>query len=542
MNITLVSVENNISTIGFRKMASLARSLQPEAQVCYVVPVRSASLLNRLTVEADPQDDAEEIDDIASRLAKSDMIGFSCMSTHAEYTKKLISAIRSKNGNAFIVWGGVHCIVDPDDAVMHADAVCTGEGQRAFAEFYGSFLQGKDYTGTQNWYFRNNGKIIKNGYMPLQSRDELETMPYPLYADREVIYKPEVGFVPMLPEDYVRFEGLQYNALWSIGCPNRCVYCGNTKFLKHDKAYARLRYPSVDYLMGEIKAAINRHPHVSTVTFQDDSFIAIPRQVLEEFADKWRREINLPFTVHGLVPRYVNPDKMKMLISAGMFRIRMGIQSGSPRILKFYKRPDSVEAITRALGVLKDHAKYMMTPSFDFIVDNPVETGADRAATVRLLNELPRPFNLNTYPLMVIPGTELQEIAEREGLDLPFINPGKMSPSLANVLIFFVALVRPPDWLLERLLKKLTDSEGTQPTYPHLFKILRFLYVTRRALLHVWFGNLSVIPNRLSLLSWRTGLVSFLNKRLLRKCAAVADAASSAQNPVRGPIETGKVL
>ena len=542
MNITFVSVENNISTIGFRKMAALARSLQPEAEVCYVVPVRAASLLHRLTVEPDPQDDADQIDDVASHLAKSDMVCFSSMSTHADYTKKLINAIRTKNRNSFIVWGGVHCIVDPDDAVKHADAVCIGEGQIAFTQFFQSLLEGKDYTGTKNWYFRNNGKIIKNGFMPLQSRQELETLPYPLYADREVIYKPEVGFVPMGADDYVRFEGLQYNALWSIGCPNRCVYCGNSKFLKHDKTYARLRYPSVDYLMGEIKAARSRHPHLSTVTFQDDSFMAIPRHALEEFADKWRTEVGLPFTVHGLVPRYVNPEKMKMLISSGMFRVRMGIQSGSPRTLKFYKRPDSVEAITRALGVIKDHSKYMMTPSFDFIVDNPVETGADRAATVRLLNELPRPFNLNTYPLMVIPGTELQDIAERERLDLPFINPGKMSSSLANVLIFGVALVRPPKWLLERLLKKLTDPAGTPPTYPSLFKILRFLYVTRRALLHVRFGNLSVIPNKLALLLWRTGVVSFFNKRLLKKCAAVAEVTVSPEEPVRSSVGPQEVL
>ena len=530
MNIALVSVENNISTIGFRKMASLVRSIQPEVEVSYVVPVRAAALLNRVTGVTPVRDAAVDIDGIASHLAKSDMIGFSCMSTHADYTKKLIHAIRTKNPNSFIVWGGIHPIVNPEDPVRHADAVCVGEGEKAFREFFQLFVEGKDYTGIGNFYFNRNGKIIRNGLMPLQTPQELEALPFPIYADRELIYKPNVGFVPLGQGDYVRFEGLQYNALWSIGCPNRCVYCGNSRFLKNHKDYARLRHPSVDYIVGEVKSARERHPHLSAVIFQDDSFMAMPRDVLEEFAVKWREEVALPIVVHGLIPRYVHPEKMKTLISAGMVRVRMGIQSGSPQTLKFYRRPDSVEAINRALGIIHDYSKYMMTPSYDFIVDNPVETGADTAATVRLLYQLPRPFILNIYPLMVIPGTELEEIAQKENLELPSINPGRLSPSLFNLLVVGLALVKPPKRLFEYLLKKLTDPKGTPHTYPILVRIFKSLFVLKRALLHIRFGNLSVIPSTFVLLLWRAGVVSFLNRRMLRKCSSVVAKSAAADD------------
>jgi radical SAM superfamily enzyme YgiQ (UPF0313 family) len=517
----LVSVENNISTIGFRKMASLVRSIQPEVEVAYVVPVRAVSPLKRLIGVPPVPHASVDIDAIAFYLAKFDMIGFSCMSSHADYTKKLISAIRTRNRNTFIVWGGIHCIVNPDDAAGHADAVCVGEGETAFKEFFRLFLEGKDYTGVGNFCFNRNGTIIRNPLLPLQTCEELEALPFPLYADRELIYRPDAGFVPIGQTDYVRLEGLQYNALWSIGCPNRCVYCGNSRFLKNHKDYAKLRHPSVDYIVREVKSARERHPHISTVTFHDDSFMAMPLNVLEEFATKWRREIALPFVVHGLIPRYVHREKMKTLISAGMVRVRMGIQSGSPQTLKFYRRPDNVEVITKALGVIRDYSTHMMTPSYDFIVDNPVETSADQAATIRLLYELPRPFMLNIYPLMIIPGTQLEEIAQKERLDLPIISPRRLSPSLFNLLVVGLALVKPPKRLFDYLLKKLEKSENAPDTYPVLVRVLESLVVIKRALLHVRFGNLSVIPSRCALTLWRSGAVSFLNRRMLQKCASI---------------------
>ena len=248
-----------------------------------------------------------EIDAIASRLAKSDIVCLSSMSIHAEYTKGLIRAVRTKNPAVFVVWGGIHCIVDPEDAITEADAVCIGEGEKAFPQLLSLLSEGKGHTGVGNFYFKANDRIIRNPLLPLQTSAEMESLPYPLYADRELLYRHGRGFIPLTLTDYVRHEGLTYNILWAIGCPNRCVYCGNSRFLKNDAGYARLRYRSVDYLLGEIKYARGRAPHLSAVTFQDDCFMSIPFPILEEFAAKWRKEIGLPFAVTGLISRNVDP-------------------------------------------------------------------------------------------------------------------------------------------------------------------------------------------------------------------------------------------
>jgi anaerobic magnesium-protoporphyrin IX monomethyl ester cyclase len=523
LKLAFVSVENSLSAIGFRKMAALARTIEPELKVFHVVPFKAASPLNRIRTKTYQHRDDPEIDLIASNLAKSEVVCFSSMSTHAEYTKNLIRAIRVKNPRAFIVWGGIHCIVDPEDAIRYADAVCIGEGEKAFPEFLSLFSAGRDYTHVGNFYFNESGRVIRNPLLPLLTSEELGSFPYPLLGDGESIYRPGRGFSRLEPIDYVRLEGLAYNIIWSIGCPNRCVYCGNSKFLNNHKNYGRLRFPSVDYIVDQIVHARERYPHISSVTFQDDMFMAIPLPVLREFAMKWRDRVNLPFAVHGLMSRYVDSQKMKTLISAGMFRVRMGIQSGSQRTLGFYKRPDSRKSIESAIGVIHRFSKYLMPPSYDLIVDNPLETSEDIIKTLDLLHSLPRPFILNVFPLMIIPGTELALIAKEKNLELPYIKQSYLSSTEANALILSSCLWKLPRGIYAFFLRRLANP-GLGPRFrPLSVWLLKTFLVLKRALAHFRIGHFSVLPGKTAWILWKLGLVDIANRRIIRKCLSIQD-------------------
>ena len=48
-----------------------------------------------------------------------------------------------------------------------------------------------------------------------------------------------------------------------------------------------------------------------------------------------------------MIPNYVEEDKIALLVDAGMNRVRMGIQSGSEKILEFYKRPTKLHAVVK---------------------------------------------------------------------------------------------------------------------------------------------------------------------------------------------------
>ena len=181
-------------------------------------------------------------------------------------------------------------------------------------------------------------------------------------------------------------------------------------------------------MVDQVKDARARFPHLSQVSFHDDSFMAIPYGQLEEFAELWKAELDLPFAVYGVIPNYVKRDKFELLTWAGMNRIRMGIQSGSRRTLEFYKRPSPPEKILAAGEVNASFSpKYHIPPAYDIITDNPVETRDDIRQTLQLLYDMQRPYTLFIYSLKVIPNTELETAMKERGIDMNVAEISSMS-------------------------------------------------------------------------------------------------------------------
>jgi anaerobic magnesium-protoporphyrin IX monomethyl ester cyclase len=432
--------------------------------------------------------------------------------------------LRTIDASTFIVWGGIHPIIHPEDAIgAEVDAICTGEGEFAFEEFFTKFSNGHDYTGVRNFWFKGDrdGEIIRNEFLPLMTTDQMETLPFPQYgAKTERIHEPGKGFVPTTKDDYLRNFSLNYQTVWSIGCPFHCSFCGNTKFIANDPQYKRVRHPSARYVVEEIKSVRKTFPFVSQVSFHDDSFMAIPYRELEQFAELWREELGIPFTVYGVIPNYVKQEKFEMLTWAGMHRVRMGIQSGSQQILDFYKRPTPPSRILEAGEVIGSFAgKYHIPPAYDIIVDNPIETRQDVIDTLELLYEIARPYTLYIYSLKIIPNTELERAMTERGIDLDGISSSYAIIPLraANLLLYVLAVWRPPRWLFDRLLRFVKPSSEPQRTYPRLGMILRSIYVGKRALDHMRFVDFSVLPGRSGYVLWRLGVVGFLQRHFTRR-------------------------
>ena len=256
--------------------------------------------------------------------------------------------------------------------------------------------------------------------------EEMETLPFPQYgAPGEMIYVQGRGFVPATKADYVMNFSLGYQTVWSIGCPFHCSFCGNTKFIANDASYKKIRHPSAQYVIDEVKAARSAFPHISNVAFNDDSFMAITYRELEEFAELWKEQLALPFTVYGVIPNYVKQEKFDILTWAGMNRVRMGIQSGSQEILDFYKRPTPPARILQAGEVIASFSpKYHIPPAYDIIVDNPIETRENVVETLELLYKIDRPYTLFIYSLKVIPNTDLERAMTERGVDMQGIDAG----------------------------------------------------------------------------------------------------------------------
>ncbi len=521
IDIRLACVEDGLDNIGFRKFAASVKLNHPNTKAAYIPTGNSRGYLKLMSEKSHNALNKQDIHKVAEFMAEGDLIGLSSMTPYSETVIKIINEVRIINPDAYIVWGGIHAIMYPEDAIKYADAVCTGEGEFAFKTFLELFKNEKDYATAPSFWFNKNNKIIKNRNLPLMTPKEMDELPPLMYEDDEIIYHQGEGFKDITKDDYMSYQGLGYNTIWTIGCPLHCSFCGNSKFIEYDKNYRRLRYSSPRTIVNEIHRAISKQPYLSSVAFWDDSFMGMPYVELEKFCKLYKAEIKIPFAVYGVIPTYVREDKIAILLDAGMNRIRMGIQSGSENILEFYKRPTKLKRIKEATKILSKFKRYMMPPAYDIILENPVESTEDTRATLDMIYEMPRPFNLNIFALKVIPNTQLAKDIEGRGIDIPSIQDESyitgFHRTMGNILIFVLAVVKIPNWLYKILRKKVYPIQTKQKQYPILFPLVRVVYLMKRGFDHLRFMDFSILPGKSGYYLWKLGIISFWHRFILKR-------------------------
>jgi anaerobic magnesium-protoporphyrin IX monomethyl ester cyclase len=509
---------DGIDNIGVRKLAAYVRQLYPNAKVSYVIPGNFRNPLNIILARGEATLTPEEITEIALGIRGSEIIGFSSMSGYAPLVEKIIAETRKLSPESYIIWGGIHPIMNPENAILHADAVCTGEGEFAFERLASILSRGEDPTTTPGFWFRVSNKIFRNPNLPLMTSEEMELLPFALHQEGETIYKAGRGFVEMTSQDYIAYNGISYPTIWSIGCPFKCTYCGNSKFIEYDDGYRRVRHPSPEYIIAEIEAAKEKHPFISEIVFHDDSFMALKPQLLEEFANQFREKIGLPFFVSGVIPNYVRDEKIESLLHGGLNRLRMGVQSGSERILDFYKRPTPPEKIFSATQSIGKYAEYMIAPAYDIILDNPIETRDDVLATLEMIHGFPRPFTLNLFSLRIIPGTELEKNFSDIGVKTNNIssNYWKHDASFSNCLVYLLILFPIPNRIFNFLKQFATSLNEPHRQHRILMITLRIMYLSKRAGHHLRRMDFTNLPGRIGYLAWRTGGIAMWQRYFVR--------------------------
>ena len=531
MKIKFVSVEDGIYAIGFRKVAAVARSIKPETEIYYISPRGSVLSFFNLLFKPGKHDyelSTGDVERICTELADADMVCFSSMTSFAELTKRVIKGILQINPKVYIVWGGIHPIVYPEDAIQSANAICIGEGETAFKQFLEAYERSDDYTTTNNFWFKESDEIIKNAFLHLHTPEELGNFPFPIYMDNEKIFETRKGFVPLTVKRHISNYGVSYWTVWTIGCPYKCTFCSNSKFIENDKHYRKIRYSSVDYIIAEVKEALRKGPYISSVYFADDSFMALPIEVMERFAKKWREEINIPFMIPGVTPGLVKKEKFKILIWGGMQRVRMGIQSGSNRLLKFYKRPNRPGLLLQETSIIADFSDYMIPPSYDIILDNPIETRQDVLDTLELLYSIRRPYVLNLYALKVLPNTDLAFQFQQLGIEHKDITDGYMVPTatLANVAVYMLAVFTPPRVIFDFFVKRAKPYTEDQSLYPWLMFIFRVLHLIKQGVSNLWHMNFVFLPGRVGWLLWKLNIIKLWQNNVLKNPTEVMNPNS----------------
>jgi anaerobic magnesium-protoporphyrin IX monomethyl ester cyclase len=497
-------MDRNLVAIGFRRVVSYARQCGFDVQSVYFLDnAYQASFAGSWWRQKTGSDfkvnyvhNEEAIARLADMLCDADVVAFSLMSVQRNIAMKLCRRLKELNPKIMIFLGGYHPTIFPDDAITFADAICLGEGEKAFVDFLRRLQRKEPLAGLTNSWVKDDNQIIKSARVPIMQPDEMETMPFMEYGlkDQFIFSYAHGRLKPMEYKDVIRHLGTTYNTIWSVGCPFQCSFCSQAKFIKLDKAYAQYRAPSPDYIIREIKEAAKKFP-IDYVIFYDSNFLGQSLDTLSEFAGRFKKELGLKFILSGTNPVSITEDKISVLLGAGLVRIKMGLESASDEMLKLFNRPVRAEGLRKAADTLARFGGKMVAPSFEMIVDNPYETTEQLYQTVDFLDAAPGPFTISLFSLQFMPGTTLSDQVQDYNLidkDMEKEYMFSYKPTAINNLISVFAVTKPPHFFVRFLKSRIRGEENK--LYPFLKGVLYKTMLLRRAFNQARFGDFSTFP------------------------------------------------
>jgi anaerobic magnesium-protoporphyrin IX monomethyl ester cyclase len=368
-----------------------------------------------------------------------DLIGFSSTSNKFPMVRELVSWLVEAKVNLPTICGGIHPTVAPDDTIKTEGItmICRGEGEAPLAELCQRMENKEDISNIANLWIKTKERIIQNPLRPLLNN--LDELPFP---DRSLFSYPDL---------YQEREG-GGSFVVSRGCPHVCTYCCNHLLRKIYRAQGKpVRFRSVDNVIREIKEVISRYSFIHTLIFDDD-ILFMNRKWSEEFSEKYRREINLPFVCNSRADVF-DESMVQLLKKAGCNHVKFGLENGNEDIRdKVLRRHMSNEQIKNSFALCKKEG--LITESFN-MVGVPNETPGTVLDTIKL-NAVIGVRRMHVSIFQPFPGTELAEFCQKENLLKSKFNdtePDLYCPSIlelstissSQILMFrdyFKALVR----------------------------------------------------------------------------------------------------
>ncbi len=357
---------------------------------------------------------------LSRQVEGCDLVGISVMSNFWENAVQITRWIHEHHSMP-VVWGGAHPTLLPEQSIEDADILCIGEAEENFPDLADALQRGRSLADVRGIWFRTPDGVVRNPGRP--AVEDLDSLPFPDYDFDHQYHYLGGRFRPLDLKAVKWIKGRVYLTIPSRGCPCDCAYCCSSAMKQCFPVHpTRVRRRSIQNVVDEITYGRRQMPFINQVIFQDESFFSLPLGLIQEYAEQYRRQVGLPLTVVSISPAATTEAKVEALVRAGMFDLRMGIQTGSKRTQKLFNRPHTNEHVIEAAHHFHRFRDEIKLPQYDLIIDNPWEDDQDRIDTLKLLTQLPAPYRLCLLSLTVFPGTGLYQRAVAEGKPMDVLN------------------------------------------------------------------------------------------------------------------------
>lgn len=281
-----------------------------------------------------------------------------------------------------------------------ADVVVAGEGEATLAELLPALAARGAHRlhGVAGTVFRDeDGAVITNperGQIP-----DLDSLPWP---DREQID------IARYVDVWRRHHGMgSVNLITARGCPYRCRWCSHAVF-----GYTHRRRSPQD-CADEVAHILEAH-RPEQLWFADDVFTIHHRWLFEFAGLLKRRGLVRPFETISRADRLLKDEVLATLAEMGCYRIWIGSESGSQRILDAMERGVTVEQVQWATHAAQRHG---IQVGMFLMWGYDGETADDIAATVEHVKRANPDVFFTTVAYPIKNTAYFHDIADRVVLD-----------------------------------------------------------------------------------------------------------------------------
>ena len=222
-----------------------------------------------------------------------------------------------------------------------ANVVVIGEGEVTLTELLPALARQGPHRlhGIAGVVFRDeNGVIVRNA-----ERDQIadiDSLPWP---DRQQIN------ISQYVDAWRTHHGMgSVNLITARGCPYKCKWCSHAVF-----GYSHRRRSYLD-CAAEVQHIVETYKP-DQVWYADDVFTINHRWLYEYAAELKRRNLRMPFETISRADRLMKEDVLATLAEMGCYRIWIGSESGSQRILDAMQRGVTVEQVQWATHAAQRH-------------------------------------------------------------------------------------------------------------------------------------------------------------------------------------------
>lgn len=311
-------------------------------------------LIDAIAEELSVKKTIQRLDDVKPDLIVT-ISGFECF----EDDMRVLDEIRKAFPQSKIILFGHYATLFAREIFRHFDfdIIILGEPDMKFARLYDA-LEGKIPLSAVNGIaYRHGPQVVVQGSDDRIARpDEL---PMPAYE----LLQADKYFEPFLSGPF----GLIQSAR---GCPYACNYCVRSFGQK-------LTYRTPDQIIGEI-IYLKEKFGIRSLRFIDDTFTVSPRRVIEVCKKMIEQKLHIQWTCLSRTDT-LRREMLPWMQQAGCKRIYFGVESGSPKVLKYLNKEMDVQESLENLKLCKEYG--METLGF-FLVGTPVETDEDFAMSV----------------------------------------------------------------------------------------------------------------------------------------------------------------